>query len=99
MKGRGTTFSPFNTTLTLVVFDFFLSREELFSLVGVVHSAQYRHSPFATLYDGDTILVSTGKKKVSNYLSLNFGIIKCLKKNLNSVTKPQGWLEFSLKMI
>lgn len=93
MKGRGTTFSPFNTTLTLVVFDFFLSREELFSLVGVVHSALASCiRPFATLYDGDTIfLVSTGKKKVSNYLSLISGIYKSVTEGvLNSVTKATG---------
>jgi len=93
LEKRGIIPFPFNTTLTLIVFDFFLSREELLSLAGVVHSALASCiRPFATLYDGDTIfLVSTGKKKVNDYLALVSGIYESVEEGvLNSVTKATG---------
>ncbi|HXL02297.1 MAG TPA: P1 family peptidase [Candidatus Atribacteria bacterium] len=93
IERKGAAISPFNTTLTLVVFDCFLSREELFSLMGVVHSALASCiRPFATLYDGDTIfLVSTGKKRVNDYLALVSGIYESVGEAvLNSVTKATG---------
>lgn len=68
--------SPFNTTLTVVIFEADFSREELLQLANVVHSALATCiRPFATLYDGDVIfLVSLKRKKLINYLSLVEGI-------------------------
>ncbi len=62
----------FHTTLTVGVFHFFLSREELSALTGVVHSALASCiRPFGTLYDGDTVvLVSRGHGHCSYFSQL-----------------------------
>lgn len=81
---------PFNTTLAVVVFDLALSREELFSLGSVVHSALATCiRPFGTLYDGDTLfLVALGKNPPANYLTLVGGIYESVTEAVvNSVKK------------
>ena len=67
--------SYYNTTLTLVVLDYYFSREDLLMLSHVVHSALSTCiRPYATLFDGDTIfMVSMGDRR-PNYLSILQGI-------------------------
>jgi len=85
---------PFpNTTLAVVVFELLLSRDELFSLVPVVHSALAACiRPFGTLYDGDTLfLVAFGKAAPRNYLLLVEGIYHAIAEaTTNSVKKASS---------
>ncbi|MGC8778478.1 MAG: P1 family peptidase [Candidatus Caldatribacteriaceae bacterium] len=88
--GETLSFSPFNTTLTVAIFEADLSREELFHLANVVHSALATCiRPFATLYDGDVIfLVSLRKKKLTHYLTLVEGIYQSVTEAVvSSVTR------------
>lgn len=81
---------PFNTTLTVVIFEADLSREELEHFANVVHSAlAVCICPFATIYDGDIIfLVSLKKHRSSNYLPLVGGIYRSVTEAvIASVTK------------
>ena len=64
-----------NSTLALIVLDYFFSREELLMLSHVVHSALSTCiRPYATLFDGDTVfMVSMGDRRL-NYLSILQGL-------------------------
>jgi len=89
-EGPPSTFPFLNTTLAVVVFELLLSREELLSLVPVVHSALAGCiRPFGTLYDGDTLfLVAFGKVVPRNYLLLVEGIYHAITEaTTNSVKK------------
>jgi len=68
--------SPFNTTLSVVIFDLLLSREDLLSLSSVVHSALATCiRPFGTIYDGDVLfLVALGGKPPQDHLTLVQGV-------------------------
>ncbi len=86
-------FSPFNTTLTVVVFEVEISREMLWGLGEIVHSALATCiRPFATLYDGDVIfLVSLPRKKSVGYFPLLEGIYHSVTEAvLASVMKAQS---------
>jgi len=86
-------FSPFNTTLAVTIFEADLSREELQHLANVVHSALATCiRPFATLYDGDVLfLVSLKRKKLVNYLLLVEGIYRSVTEAvIASVTKAES---------
>ncbi|MGQ9473630.1 MAG: P1 family peptidase [Candidatus Caldatribacteriaceae bacterium] len=86
-------FSSLNTTLTTTILEADLSREELYHLAHVIHSALATCiRPFATLYDGDIVfLVSLKRKKWVNYLALVGGIYQSVTEAvLSSVKKAES---------
>ncbi len=90
LRSRSSSF--FNTTLVLVVLDFFFSREDLLMLSHVVHSALATCiRPYATLYDGDTIfMVSMGESRC-HYLAVLQGLYQSVTEAvLHSVLLSQG---------
>lgn len=85
--------SYYNTTLALIVLDYFFSREDLSMLTHVVHSALSTCiRPYATLFDGDTIfMVSMGDRR-PNYLSILQGLYESVTEAvIHSVLLAEGF--------
>lgn len=67
--------SYYNTTLALIVLDYFFSREDLLMLSHVVHSALSTCiRPYATLFDGDIVFMVSMGDRHPNYLSILQGL-------------------------
>lgn len=85
--------SPFNTTLFAAFFDFFLTREELFSLTQVAHSALASCiRPYGTRFDGDCLfLVSCSDRRPPAYFHLISALYEASRLAITrSVTEAQG---------